>query len=56
MEVPSPEMNNNPDVYLDIYKQAMNTNAKAKAIEEWTAFATWKKEQETIPQDNMPGV
>lgn len=53
-EVPAPEMDNNPDVYLDIYKQAMDTPAKAKALEEWNAFAEWKKKQE-MNQQNVAG-
>lgn len=45
IEVPPPEMNDNPDVFLDIYKQAMNTKAKAKAIQQYEAFAEWKYTQ-----------
>ena len=52
-EVPSPEMNNNADVYLDIYKQAMDTDAKVKAIAEWTAFSKWKDEQAMLQEQEQ---
>jgi len=42
IEVPSPEANQNPDIYLDIYKQAMDTDAKDKALSEYKEFAIWK--------------
>jgi hypothetical protein len=32
VEVPAPTANQNPDIFLDIYKQAMNTKAKDKEI------------------------
>ena len=46
IEVPSPAMWENPDVFLDIYKQAMDTDAKAKAILEYTQYAYMKAEEE----------
>jgi len=45
VEVPAPTANQNPDIFLDIYKQAMNTKAKDKAIQQYTEFANWKASQ-----------
>jgi len=46
IEVPPPEMNDNAEVYIDIYKQAMNTQAKYKALEQYYAFAEFKATQQ----------
>jgi len=49
-EVPTPQMWDDADVYLDIYDQAMDTDAKEKAMKEWSAYADWVKEQEAKQQ------
>ena len=54
IEVPNPSLGENPDVFLDIYKQAMNTDAKAKAMKEYTEFAYMKaEEQQALWMQNM---
>ena len=52
-EVPSPELWQNPDIYLDIYKQAMDTPAKAKAIMQYKEYAKMMEAEKQAMEQAM---
>lgn len=50
-EVAPPTINDDIDTYIDIYKQAMDTPAKYKALNNYLEMAEYKKEQWLLQQE-----